>query len=282
MSTSAKVLLVGEYTVIQGGEALALPFNHFEGRLTTDDHQEGAPNLEEFWRSILDSETALSLDKQRLSFDVDKGLKFISTIPVGSGLGSSGALVAELYKQYGSSLEGPLSALQEEMASIENFFHGKSSGIDPIVCYANQPVLLNHEGQRIQILDEALTIPNTFLVHSKTTRKTSTLMEHFNEVIKSSNFEQLNQYIKQCIKGLSAEDLSEYEQGFAGISAFQMEHFEPMITSSVHSLWAEGLESRTWFMKLCGAGGGGYYLMYCNDGDRVLELSEEFEMIALK
>jgi mevalonate kinase len=39
-----------------------------------------------------------------------------------------------------------------------------------------------------------------------------------------------------------------------------LNHFKPMIPKKFHQIWASGIESNAYYLKLCGSGGGGYIL----------------------
>ena len=76
---------------------------------------------------------------------------FDSSIPQGYGIGSSGALVASIYDQYAEDkitiLENltrdKLLNLKAIFSLMESFFHGKSSGLDPLNSYLSLPILIN-------------------------------------------------------------------------------------------------------------------------------------------
>ena len=76
---------------------------------------------------------------------------FDSSIPQGYGVGSSGALVASIYDQYAADkitiLENltrdKLLNLKAIFSLMESFFHGKSSGLDPLNSYLSLPILIN-------------------------------------------------------------------------------------------------------------------------------------------
>jgi mevalonate kinase len=46
------------------------------------------------------------------------------------------------------------------------------------------------------------------------------------------------------------------------ISQLQFEAFQEMIPASMQGIWLEGLKSKSYALKLCGAGGGGYFIGY--------------------
>ena len=76
---------------------------------------------------------------------------FDSSIPQGYGVGSSGALVAAVYDKYAFGKITVLENLTKEkllhlkavFSLMESFFHGKSSGLDPLNSYLSLPILIN-------------------------------------------------------------------------------------------------------------------------------------------
>jgi len=91
-------LLFGEYVIIQGSSALAIPFKGHSGSFATQKQQY---NLDDFFnhlRSLKIEE--LTFDDELLSNDQTNGFNYISDIPVGYGLGSSGALSAAVFDRY--------------------------------------------------------------------------------------------------------------------------------------------------------------------------------------
>src|SRR5690606_33746588 len=71
----------------------------------------------------------------------------------GYGIGSSGALVAAIYDKYGLEKITVLENLTREkllklkaiFGRMESFFHGKSSGLDPLNSYLSLPFLINSQ-----------------------------------------------------------------------------------------------------------------------------------------
>jgi mevalonate kinase len=98
-----------------------------------------------------DNPELVAFNIQALQNDIDKGMYFDSSIPQGYGVGSSGALVAAIYDKYATQkitiLENltreKLLALKKIFAAMESFFHGKSSGLDPLNSYLSLPILIN-------------------------------------------------------------------------------------------------------------------------------------------
>lgn len=144
----SKVMLFGEYTIIQGSMGLTIPYAHFNGELRmvnknayTDLNFATRSNraLHEYALYLRDlyqkGQLLVSFDVDGLLHDLKRGLYFESSIPEGYGLGSSGALVAALYNRYAKSEALPhagltpdaLLKLKQAFAQLESFFHGTSS-----------------------------------------------------------------------------------------------------------------------------------------------------------
>jgi mevalonate kinase len=162
-----KVILFGEYGIIYDSMALTIPFTHYHGELSFSNKNDRykytdydfAINSNSQLRSFAEELNGLkrrdklkvNLDVDALLKDIEKGLFFESTIPQGFGLGSSGALVASIYSRYAKDkIESSRSIskedflkLKESLSLLENYFHGTSSGIDPLNSYIKFPLLIN-------------------------------------------------------------------------------------------------------------------------------------------
>ena len=147
----SKILLFGEYSVIQNSLALSIPYKLFEGQLTfkreRTDHANVDQELKTFAQYLknLEKQNKLDFDFDVTSFefDVAQGLRFDSSIPQGYGVGSSGALCAALFARYGSiPIKENIPQLKDIFSSMESHFHGASSGIDPLISFLNAPILI--------------------------------------------------------------------------------------------------------------------------------------------
>jgi len=128
---SSKLLLFGEYSVIIGRRALAIPLSSFRGMWKFG---EGDPKELFLFSEFLEKSGDFDfLDVQSFKRDLEKGLFFDSDIPLGYGMGSSGALVAGVFFRYASKTEIEPARLKILLGKMENFFHGSSSGLDPLV-----------------------------------------------------------------------------------------------------------------------------------------------------
>ena len=110
----AKILLVGEYSVLKGSLALTVPFRKFSARLELPDIvdeeirlTESNKILEEFYHFTSDNGKLhdAGMDFKRFGEEIERGLILRSDIPLNYGLGSSGALVAAVFKRYLQNLD---------------------------------------------------------------------------------------------------------------------------------------------------------------------------------
>ena len=51
-----------------------------------------------------------------------------------------------------------------------------------------------------------------------------------------------------------------------------------MIPKKFHQLWASGIESNDYYLKLCGSGGGGYILGFTEDIDKARKVLSDYKL----
>lgn len=182
---------------------LTIPYTHFNGGLEfinknqytdLDFARRSNQQLKEYLKYLADLEKKNALPKGfdliRMAREIDMGLYFESSIPEGYGLGSSGALVASLYHRYvgnnGHAINHnngqDIGTLKKEMAGLESYFHGTSSGIDPLICYLKHPLLLKTQNHITPIgipRYELNPEDAIFLVNSGKPGKTAPLVKEF-------------------------------------------------------------------------------------------------------
>ncbi len=258
-----KLLLAGEYTVINGGNSLALPYLATSAFLYKN---EESP-LTSFWEDLMAHfvRKKIHLNFDLFQKDMEAGLGYESTIPIGYGSGSSGALIACIYERYKTE-EVDFDKLQAHLGLMESYFHGTSSGIDPYVIYLNKAIFTK-DGLTNVIDSKSINLSGWKLLDSKISRSTAHYVSIFKNEIqneKSVEIEKLmglnNTLIENFLNNQTNLDV------IAQISQLQFEIFQPMIPDLVKPIWQKGLEEQSHFVKLCGAGGGGYFLVY-GDGD---------------
>lgn len=253
----SKLLLFGEYTVINGGQALAIPLKKFFGQW---EYGQNDKLLKDFLQYALTLENA---QKDQLIKAVSEDLYFDSIIPRGYGCGSSGALTAATYDQFFTHKQFGTGELKRKLAEIESFFHGKSSGLDPLVSYLNKTIWL--DGANVHLLEATPVTHDFFLVDANLKRKTSHWVKVFLEkqtkdrVFKKALIE-LEQLNIQAISAFILGDKNNLLSCFKLISQFQRVYFDEMIPAYIQEIWDRGLSSDKYYLKLSGAGGGGYFL----------------------
>lgn len=268
----AKILLFGEYAIIRGARALAVPFHDFEGRWEYKGPAWISPELSGLadYLEGLEQKGSLPapLDLGRFRSDIGRGLVFDSSIPVGYGLGSSGALIAAVYDSYCAEKTTEAEDLQPILARMEGFFHGSSSGIDPLVCLLDRPLLLGGG-----LPPELVVVPTgreeglggLFLLDTGIGRETAPLVRAFLQKCENPSFDalvekELGRLSNGAIAAFLEGDWEELHLSFSAISRFQWDHFGEMIPGSFRALWEKGLDSPDYQLKLCGAGGGGFLM----------------------
>ena len=266
-SCFSKVLLFGEHTVVNGASAIAIPFPHFYGSWKFN-NSDIDRNLSSF-ADYIDHHDYLfqkiAIDK--FFADLDRGLVFDSNIPMGYGLGSSGALVAAVYKRYGLDIEDiNHRELNQHLADLESHFHGRSSGFDPMVCYLNQAVISKNGGfiaiEKIELPKEEYQL---FLMNTNVSRSTGPLVEKFQTFYEAvENRRRINEeyipIVNQAIDSLLKSDNELLYSSLEALSGYQYAYLNFLIDEGSKAIWKEGLASDYFKIKICGAGGGGYLL----------------------
>lgn len=285
-SYPAKLLLFGEHVLLRGAPALAIPLRAFGGRWawrpTPDRHHE---RLQQFARSKA-LEQVSGLDIAAFNRDLSKGLFFQSDIPTGYGLGSSGALCAAVYDRYMEDKTADLVALKAIFARMESFFHGNSSGMDPLTSYVSSPILME-SAQQLRIVPNPVwttPAPVVFLLDTHLPRRTGPLVEWFLEQGALPSFGEMleNQYLpahRDMLQAWLSADAESFWPNLRLISKLQFEYFIPMIPATLRDLWENSLSEPAFTLKICGAGGGGFMLGFARNKQTAEELKARFPLI---
>lgn len=282
----AKILLFGEYGIIKDSKGLAIPFNAYKGALKTDENAtkeavKSNKSLQNFYKYLTELKTDLvHFDLQTLKTDIDNGMYFDSSIPQGYGVGSSGALVASVYDKYAidkiTVLENltrdKLLQLKAIFSLMESFFHGKSSGLDPLNSYLSLPILINSKTNL-----EPAGIPSqkegkgaVFLLDSEQIGETEPMVNIFMNKMKNDGFrkmisEEFATYTDACIEDFLRGNVKSLFSNVKQLSKVVLTNFKPMIPDAFHKVWENGIITNDYYLKLCGSGGGGYILGFTED-----------------
>jgi len=294
-----KILLFGEYGIIQDSMGLSIPYTFYNGKFhfPEDKFTESNEHLRNYYTylSFLNQKGELiaQLDMSRLKSDLQNGLAFDSNIPQGFGVGSSGALVAAIYEHYAINKiaanqidKENLQKLKLIFSQLESHFHGKSSGLDPLICYLNLPVViktqdeLNTVGLNAQIVNGKGAI---FLLNTKSPGETQPMVQIFMEKMKEKGFRnmmktELKKYNDECIHSFLKGDFKPLFSNLKQLSTLLLNNFKPMIPFDYQEIWKKGIESGDYYLKLCGSGGGGYILGFTQDYQKTRKLLENYDL----
>ncbi|TGD57322.1 mevalonate kinase family protein [Flavobacterium humi] len=299
----SKILLFGEYGIIRDSKGLSIPYNFYNGALKvdgnlSDEAVKSNASLKRFasYLEKLQQEQPelVTFNSTALQTDVERGMYFDSSIPQGYGVGSSGALVAAIYDKYAHNKITVLENLTREkllqlkaiFATMESFFHGKSSGLDPLNSYLSIPILINSKDNI-----EATGIPTqsangkgaVFLLDSGIVGETAPMVGIFMEKLKEEGFRKMlkSQFIKYtdaCVENFLHGDVKSLFANTKKLSKVVLNNFKPMIPEKFHQVWQRGIDTNDYYLKLCGSGGGGYILGFTQDLEKARASLKEYKL----
>jgi mevalonate kinase len=293
----SKLLLFGEHIINRGARGLAIPTGHFSGSFDfiKEEWNEEAVSSNRAIQGlaghiIYDDELAPLYDTNALLIDLEHGLYFHSDIPQGYGMGSSGALVAAICSSYRLQPihKKDLTATKQELARLESFYHGKSSGLDPLVCFLNKSVLIDR-GEVTEVFDLAKntdTYFTVFLLNTNKPRKTAPYVKLFLQKCKDAKFDEMltQSLIKandMCISSFLKPGYRTFWKSLKLISQIQYDHLPEFIPDRFKPLWKGGLVNNEFYLKICGAGGGGFILGFCKKDFDIKSVLHQYEVIEL-
>ncbi|MGA9212893.1 mevalonate kinase family protein [Kaistella sp.] len=293
----AKILLFGEYGIIEDSQGLTLPYSFYKGTLKFSDlksdfEKKSNDSLLKYSEYLKDLQLPeiFQLNISKFKTDISKGLFFDSNIPQGYGVGSSGALVAAIFEKYSVKNYQPEQVSKNELKNLrtifgqmESYFHGKSSGIDPLICYMNLPILIESKESvdKVAIPEGHEGKGAIFLIDSGMTGETGPMVQIFFEKMKTEGFrktmkEEFIRYNNACIEAFLKKEMNPLFRNLKNLSVWAYEHFKPMIPESIYNAWKKGLDTNAYYLKLCGSGGGGYILGFTKDYKKAEKMLEGF------
>ena len=288
----SKVILFGEYSMIFDNIALMVPLKRFSAQWRFASHWSGQgsaasnASLKRFADYLATLDDAKEIfDLQRLNRDLHYNLYLDSNVPSGYGLGSSGTLVAAVYDGYAKQKSDDLLALKTLFGQMESYFHGSSSGIDPLQCYLGKPFKITPKNVEILKHDFLKKDIHICLIDSKIKSNTKPLVEHFKR--QRENPEFLNRfqkvyapYVKKTMNALIWNDKVVFFKSLKQLTKGQLEFLRPMITDNTLDLFTKDYDFN-FGVKISGSGGGGYVLGFTDNVEKATDLLEDFEVIWL-
>ncbi|HLO60246.1 MAG TPA: hypothetical protein VK179_15960 [Bacteroidales bacterium] len=271
---NGKVILFGEYSVMAGSSVLIIPYRRATAQLvmaagTADDSVRRSNDVLVRFSSFINSNASEVIDTEAFRNDVVRGLYLKSSVPEHKGLGSSGALCAAVYDSYKRSEIRDLNTLQQLFAFMESFFHGTSSGVDPLSIYIGAPVIIEKSEYKIpEIPKETRIVP--FLLDSGITCETAPLVNEFRRMFSQHSYFSDFQGEYVPLVNSSVESWKNGSLGLKQVSALsdaQVRFLSPMIPDAIKPVWNAGSESGLFSLKLCGSGGGGMFLGFTEEAE---------------
>ena len=178
----AKWVLSGEHSVLQGKRALAFPYFDYSLKLFFKKSEIQAelrvvnqPQEKEIL-ALVDR----AFDWLQYSQKIKGELLIQSSIPMGSGLGSSAALCVAIAR-FALHITGkPLQDCVKLATHLEDVFHGKSSGMDVSVIAESKPVFYSLK-DKVQALTGIDRIPSFLLYDTGFRGQTRACIQKVNE-----------------------------------------------------------------------------------------------------
>ena len=279
----SKVILFGEYSMIFDATALMIPLKRFSAQWRFASHLEVSgsfasnASLQRFAEYLSNTENIKDIiDLQRLNHDLYYGLFLDSNVPSGYGLGSSGTLVAAVYDGYAKQKTDDLLQLKKLFGLMESYFHGSSSGIDPLQCYLGQPFRITPDG--VQLLSDGFLKKDLHvcLIDTKIKSNTKPLVDHFKQQRENPDF--LNRFqneyvpcVTSCINSMVEGNKELFFKSLKQLTHGQTEFLQPMITNNTLELFTTDFDFN-FGVKISGSGGGGYVLGFTDDVEKASDL----------
>ena len=297
-----KILLFGEYGIIQDSMGLSIPYSDYNGKFLfnkkDDKSVKSNQQLFQFFKHLQNLEDNKSLpcklDLQAFERDLKNDIYFDSSIPQGFGIGSSGAIVAAIYDRYctenkidaNKEIENEkILALKQIFSSLESYYHGTSSGLDPLICYLNLPILIKSKTDlgTVVIPDSNDGKGAVFLINTGETGNTQPLVQHFLEKCKEEGFREMlknkfKKYNDASIEAFLKNEGHSLLKNVKLLSKVIYENFQPMIPKLYRKLWKDGIDSNSYYLKLCGSGGGGYILGFTKDLEKAQNKLSSYQL----
>ena len=266
----SKVILFGEYLVLNDSDLLGTPLYMYAGEWS---YGQQTDNRLLLLAEFINREDLLFVNIQKFKEDIANYITFKSNIPQGYGCGSSGALISAVYDKYVEKKDTLLT--QRHLSRLESFYHGSSSGVDPILSLYKKTMLFQKKGT--SIIDE-ISLENFYLFDSGQKRTAEHFVSTFLKKMENKEYANKIAHLTQITNdaiSLLINNGDGFLEAFVTISKMQLELFDFAIPNNTYKIWKEANDNGIYF-KICGAGGGGYFLVFSLnslDSDKYIPLS---------
>ena len=208
-----KWVLAGEYSVLRAGSALVYPLNYYYIDFTYKEfdhplkikrkgkHQIGL----DFAVAPLLYKALKAINKQRE--ELTGSLIIDGSIPFGAGLGASSTLCVGISYLFLHKKWIHKNQMKSFATALEDFFHGKSSGMDVTVVLEQKPILYQ-KSKPLKTLDKFKNTPLLFLSYSGGRASTSVGVSKVRRLFDKNWLtaeqidKQMDQSVQLCLQAL--------------------------------------------------------------------------------
>ena len=269
INVPGKWVLAGEHSVLRGGMAVAM--SHPSLSLSLDFRPGPAGPLEITCNQDLGGETGAWI-RRLLEETLGEGhipsgnLHLTSSIPTGSGLGSSAALCVALTRWLAPQMKWSPADQLAIATQMEDHFHGKSSGMDVAACSAGSPIRFTRAGGAVPLKVERL---HHFQFHDTGLRMATrqavaqvAALQASQPALGRTLDARMSAAADLAARALESGDILAVAQAMQEAqSCFESWGLVPsQVSEQIRSLRAAGALA----VKLTGAGGGGYLVSLKN------------------
>lgn len=263
----AKILLFGEYTVLQGGKALAIPYENFAISWTLKNGN-ADQRLIDFAQYLKSNFSKDIFDFAQMESMLKMGWQLCGNVPSGYGVGSSGTVCAAIFDRFAhaASKQTDPQNKKQLLARMEGFYHGQSSGTDPLISLTNRPIVLEAQITKWPVLPQNWS-DHLFLLDTNINRVAAPLIRRFLQQLETD--QDWQQKIEtdwasasnHCINALLDANSVSFENAFQVLNTHQLDLAPWLIPDAIQRIW----QGESYMLKICGAGGGGFMLGYTNN-----------------
>ena len=271
-----KLLLFGEHAVVHGFPAtgLTLPLRTCIHLSCDTDASSTVPNQAEVVKPLI---PYMGPEVLGLWHEHDWHVRVESDIPMGGGLGSSAALTGALAHALAQGLPHlPAQHIGRMAHQAERHFHGHPSGVDTALALGQGLVTFKRVTTSILKTESCDIGPFAMVVGVlPRTRTTRDLVDHVSHQLKTKHDATLS-VLSELGDLAVLPSVTERAWTVLGDRANQAQILLKRLglsTSTLDRTLAAGLAAGAYGGKLSGAGGGGAFVLFCQDRDSAQEVA---------
>ncbi|MDR0199977.1 MAG: mevalonate kinase [Streptococcaceae bacterium] len=283
----AKLILMGEHSVVYGEPAIALPVQILRMTVTLTEQAFGQYIQDNEMRNrlaLMDDDfegirqLILRLLEKFHAANMPFSLEIDSNIPRGRGLGASAALATAIVKAFYAFFDKPLR--EAELLSHVNFsetiMHGRASGIDAATVNSEKPLwfIKDKVTESLDIAQPGFLVIGDTGVRGLTTQAISIVQQKraTNLAETQAQIENLGQLTRDAREQLANSNLTELGSTMTQAQQILMEL--GVSHPALNNLIEVALRSGALGAKLTGSGLGGVIVALAGDGADAIRISQ--------